>query len=262
MVRRPVRPGGRPHHRRHFSPGEAAHSGGGHGPVDGRGDPGPRLCRRTGRRRDPQTPPNPPAGGGRRRTPLRIAAGGSGSRPTAPSLRRKTDPPGSGGLSGDRDYHHRPQRGHQEPSAPVQCRMDRPAVCQPGGYVGSHQPPGRPDGGDRASGRGRVPAAAEPAAGGYGPPGHWLQGIYRRAGRHNLCGPGYRGSETPFPAIRQAAIDLAPAKRGHPLDILGKRAEFCSGPPAFDRNPIRRRRMLSTGRPDRPLPGGRYIGIS
>ena len=53
------------------------------------------------------------------------------------------------------------------------------------------------------------------------------------------------GGEAPLPAIRQAPADLAAAKSGHSLDLVGKRPGFCPGPPGFDGNPGRRWRILA-----------------
>ena len=53
-------------------------------------------------------------------------------------------------------------------------------------------------------------------------------------------GGGRGGGEAPLPAVRQAPADLAAAKSGHPLDLVGKRPGFCPGPPGFDGNPGRR----------------------
>lgn len=131
------------------------------------------------------------------------------------------------------------------PAAPVRRRVDRPPVPGPGGHEDPDRPPGGRHGGGGPAGGGGAAAGKRPAPGGHGSPGHRIQGVPGGSGRHRHGGGGRGGGEAPLPAIRQAPADLAAAKSGHSLDLVGKRPGFCPGPPGFDGNPGRRWRILA-----------------
>ena len=123
--------------------------------------------------------------------------------------------------------------------------VDRPPVPGPGGHEDPDRPPGGRHGGGGPAGGGGAAAGKRPAPGGHGSPGHRIQGVPGGSGRHRHGGGGRGGGEAPLPAIRQAPADLAAAKSGHSLDLVGKRPGFCPGPPGFDGNPGRRWRILA-----------------